>query len=483
MNPNGTDTLTEHVRLVRLADMAAWERNPHKHPESQLSTLASLVRRFGFTSLPVLATYPGCETGFVSSGNGRLAVLRLLKSQYPQNPPPGIGVAPDGEWLIPCRPMAFPSKAEAEAQGLSDNWVASMPGVEDDSELLADILRDLEADGVDFSGLGKDADDLAKLLADEANNALAGNGGETTGDDDAPAEDVGPVHSKQGEIYQLGPHLLLCGDCRNPDDVRRLLDGSKVNLAFTSPPYASQRKYDETSGFKPIPPDEYVGWFDAVQANVREHLAPDGSWFVNIKEHCEDGQRSLYVKDLTVAHVRKWRWRFVDELIWTRPGVPGGWNNRFKNGYEPVFHFSIADIKFRPEAVAHESDDVYKYSPDNPKASSGSGLLSNPGTGTRGMARPSNVVNIPSGGSQTSVEHSAAFPVGLPSFFIKAYTDPGDLVYEPFCGSGTTLIAAAKEGRVCRGIEISPRYCDVIRRRWTAWAKKNNREVGTGGLE
>lgn len=176
MNPNGTDTLAEHVQLVRLADMAAWERNPHKHPESQLSTLASLVRRFGFTSLPVLATYPGCETGFVSSGNGRLAVLRLLKSQYPQNPPPGIGVAPDGEWLIPCRPMAFPSKAEAEAQGLSDNWVASMPGVEDDTEMLADILRDLDADGVDFSQLGKDADELAKLLADEANNALAGDG-------------------------------------------------------------------------------------------------------------------------------------------------------------------------------------------------------------------------------------------------------------------------------------------------------------------
>ena len=79
--------------------------------------------------------------------------------------------------------------------------------------------------------------------------------------------------------------------------------------------------------------------------------------------------------------------------------------------------------------------------------------------------------------------HAAAFPVGLPSFFIKAYTDPGDLVYEPFCGSGTTLIAAAKEGRVCRGIEISPKYCDVIRRRWTKWAKQNNREVGTGGLE
>ena len=166
MKSSETDTLAEHVQLVRLSDMAGWERNPHKHPESQLSTLASLVRRFGFTSLPVLATYPGCETGFVSSGNGRLAVLRLLKSQYPQNPPPGISVAPDGEWLIPCRPMAFPSKAEAEAQGLSDNWVASMPGVEDDAEKLSEILLDLQEQEIDFSGLGKDMEDLANLLAD-----------------------------------------------------------------------------------------------------------------------------------------------------------------------------------------------------------------------------------------------------------------------------------------------------------------------------
>jgi len=488
MNPNATDTLAEHVQLVRLSDMAGWERNPHKHPESQLSTLASLVRRFGFTSLPVLATYPGCETGFVSSGNGRLAVLRLLKSQYPQNPPPGIGTAPDGEWLIPCRPMAFPSKAEAEAQGLSDNWVASMPGVEDDTEMLAEILHDLQEQEIDFSGLGKDIEDLSKLLADDANNALAGAGSdsaETTGDNETPAEDAGPVHSKQGEIYQLGPHLLLCGDCRNPDDVRRLLSGSKVNLAFTSPPYASQRKYDETSGFKPIPPDEYVAWFEAVQANVREHLAPDGSWFVNIKEHCDDGQRSLYVKDLTIAHVRQWKWRFVDELCWARSAMPMQMKHaiRFKNEWEPVFQFSAsAQPKFRPDAAMLEAMAVPDRHAKRTKTSTGSGFQTGFGADCGDKVYPTNLLWIEKEGS--SVEnHSATFPVGLPLFFIKAYTDPGDVVYEPFCGSGTTLVASDKEGRVCRGIEISPKYCDVIRRRWTAWAKKNNREVGTGGLE
>lgn len=158
--------MSEHVRMVRLSDLQEWDRNPHKHPDSQLQTLASGMRRFGFTSLPVLATYPGERVGFVSSGNGRLAALRLLRSQYPSNPPPGIDLDTDGDWLIPVRPMAYTSKGEAEAQGLSDNWIASMPGVEDDAALLADLLRDLDGQGVSTAGLGLDLDAMAKI-ADE----------------------------------------------------------------------------------------------------------------------------------------------------------------------------------------------------------------------------------------------------------------------------------------------------------------------------
>ena len=115
-----------------------------------------------------------------------------------------------------------------------------------------------------------------------------------------------------------------------------------------------------------------------VAANVQSVLSADGSYFLNIKEHAEGGERSLYVKDLVIAHQRQWGWRFVDEFCWrnTANGVPGGWPNRFKNAWEPVFHFTRSErIKFRPEAVSHESVDVVVYSPDNPKAPSGSGLL------------------------------------------------------------------------------------------------------------
>jgi DNA modification methylase len=260
------------------------------------------------------------------------------------------------------------------------------------------------------------------------------------------------------------------------------LSGFKVNLAFTSPPYASQRKYDESSGFKPIPPDDYVAWFDAVQANVREYLAPDGSWFVNIKEHCDDGQRSLYVKDLTIAHVRKWGWLLVDEFCWVRKGVPGGWEYRFKNEWEPVFHFAAAAPKCNRYAVGVESDQCFDVKNRKNKASA-SVFDCNAENGKvmkSGLALPGNVLTV---NGQTESEHNAGFPVGLPSWFVRAFSDPGDLVYEPFMGSGTTMIASAKEGRVCRGIEISPMYCDVIRRRWTKWAKEHGKPVGSGGLD
>src|SRR5664279_1262772 len=146
-------------------------------------------------------------------------------------------------------------------------------------------------------------------------------------------------------------HRLLCGDARSTEDVARLFAGAKANVAITSPPYASQREYDPSSGFKPIPVDGYVEWYKAVAACIEAVLAPDGSCFLNIKAHAEDGERSLYVMDLVIAHQRKWGWMFVDEFCWrkTDNGFPGGWGNRFKNAWEPVFHFNRqSEIKFRP---------------------------------------------------------------------------------------------------------------------------------------
>jgi hypothetical protein len=99
-----------------------------------------------------------------------------------------------------------------------------------------------------------------------------------------------------------------------------------------------------------------------------------------------------------------------------------------------------------------------------------------------GIALPSNVVDIPNNSANHDAAHSAAFPAALPSFFIRAFSDDGDAIFDPFLGSGTTLIAAAKHGRVGYGCEISAHYCDVIRRRWTTWAEQAGQDPGPGAL-
>jgi len=108
------------------------------------------------------------------------------------------------------------------------------------------------------------------------------------------------------------------------------------------------------------------------------------------------------------------------------------------------------------------------YSPDNPSAPSGSGLLGCGADKIAGIAWPSNVIETTAEGRQGS--HSAPFPRVLVEFFLKAFSDPGDSIYDPFMGSGSTMAAAHVLGRTGYGCEISPAYCDVILRRMEALA-------------
>jgi site-specific DNA-methyltransferase (adenine-specific)/site-specific DNA-methyltransferase (cytosine-N4-specific) len=213
-------------------------------------------------------------------------------------------------------------------------------------------------------------------------------------------------------------------------------------------------------------------------------LAEDGSWFVNIKEHCEDGQRSLYVKDLTLEHVRAWGWRFVDELCWKHHGYPGEVFDRFHNAWEPIFHYATAKrCKCRPDSVSYASDNVIAYKTEHREAMTHDPNHKSGAIRISGRAYPRNVIELSNGASTSIAGHAATFPIGLPEFFIKAYSDPGDLVYDPFMGSGTTLIAAAQNGRHAVGCEISAGYCDIIRRRWTKWALANGQDPGSGALQ
>jgi DNA modification methylase len=444
-----TQQLEAAAVWVPVDRLKPWARNPRKN-DAAVDRVVESIRRFGFGA-PLLAR---AADGEIIAGHTRLrAALKLGLRQ------------------VPVRYLEL-DPADAHLLALADNKLGELS--EWDDIALGKLLAELRAEDVNLTdGIGFSDEEIRRLIASPA-TAEEG-AGSSAGQEEPPLPDPTDALLQKwgvepGQIWVIQgrrgtTQRLLCGDCRRPEDVARVLDGRKINVAFTSPPYAAQREYDEASGFKPIPPDAYVDWFDAVQANVRDHLAPDGSWFVNIKEHCEEGQRVLYVKDLTLAHVRRWGWLFVDELAWVRKGVPGGWPNRFKTGWEPIFHFSLErTIKFRPEAVSHKTEHAFDYSPHTSRSRSGSGLLgTDPHGGYReGLARPTNVIEVNARPGDYDPAHPAQFPVGLPEFFLRAYSDPGDVVLDVFAGAGTTLLAAEQAGRAGYGIEIAPRYCAVI---------------------
>ena len=449
--------MARRIEIWLINRLVPYAKNARTHSAEQVAQIAASIMEFGFVNPILVDTSNG-----IIAGHGRLLAARQL------------GLAE-----VPVVVLDHLSETQRRAYILADNRLAMNAGW--DETALAAELGDLARDGVDLTLIGFSDEELEALLHD---------GGEPDQDvaEDIPEPPATPV-TQLGDVWLVGKHRLICGDCRDLAVVGELMSGAWAAVAITSPPYATQREYDPSSGFKPIPPAEYTAWYQAVAAGIESILAPDGSYFLNIKAHADDGERNLYVMDLVIAHKRQWGWRFVDEFCWrkTDNGVPGGWGNRFKNAFEGVYHFSRrGEIKFRPEAVSHASDDCFDYSPNNPKSTSGSGLL---GTGARGaaadggknqeawersrnslsddsegrhagLARPSNVIECKTESSQGS--HSAPFPRALVEFFIKAFSDAGDIIFDCFMGSGTTMAAAQVLGRAAYGCEISPAYCDVI---------------------
>ena len=457
-----------------LDELVPADRNARLH---DLADLTAKMERFGYLDPVVLDE----RTGKMIGGHGRLEALQQGKAAgLPA--PEGIEVS-RGVWKVPVvRGWSSSDDFEADAANLALNPSPNDPGF--DQAVLAEILGDLQSASA-LEGTGYDESALSALLASL----------EPPAPQPAPADDVEPEEAipadpvtKRGDVWIIGDHRFMCGDCRKPADAARALDGRTIQLAFTSPPYADRRPYDKASGFKPVRPDEYVEWFEPVQAGVKAHLAEDGSWFVNIKAASNGLESELYVMDLLVlAHAREWGWLFVTEFCWERNGTPGIPTRRFKNQFEPIFQFATAEWKFRPDSVRHASSNVPIYDPDDNVIfekrqgeagdewfgarsrgySSTEGMADMQGSGPTlaprsrpGSAYPGNRLPTLSG-SHEAIGHAAAFPVGLPEFFVQAYTDAGDVVYDPFMGSGSTLIAAHRHQRPAVGLELSPGYVDA----------------------
>ena len=250
------------------------------------------------------------------------------------------------------------------------------------------------------------------------------------------------------------------------------LPASSVDLIVTSPPYADQRK-DTYGG---VHPDKYVEWFLPISVELMRVLKPEGSFILNIKERVVDGERHTYVLELILA-MRKQGWLWTEEYMWhKRNSYPGKWPNRFRDGWERLLHFTKQkQFAMYQEAVQVPMGDWSKTRlknlsetdkrRDNSRVKSGFGKKIDNWIG-RELAYPDNVLHMPT--ECYNRGHSATFPVELPSWFIKLFTQPGDVVLDPFLGSGTTAVAAYNLGRYCIGIEINPEYYQVAEKRLEA---------------
>lgn len=266
-------------------------------------------------------------------------------------------------------------------------------------------------------------------------------------------------------MYSYHSNEILTGDCL---EQIRTIDGDSVDLIMTSPPYADQRK----SSYGGIHPDGYVEWFLPRSEQLLRVLKPTGSFVMNIKEKALNGQRHTYVLESILALQRQ-GWFWIEEYIWHKKNsVPGKWSNRFRDGWERLLHFSknLSGWKMNQDAVRVPVGDWKKQQKTilqndyRRECTNGSGFGVNHSHWIdRETVYPDNVLWIPTECSNRN--HSAAFPEALPEFFIKLFSDEGDLVLDPFAGSGTTLAVAKRLNRRYIGIELHQEYVDVIRQR------------------
>jgi len=260
--------------------------------------------------------------------------------------------------------------------------------------------------------------------------------------------------------------VLQCGDCL---ELLKQVESASVSLCVTSPPYSDQRK----STYGGVPAEKYVSWFLPIAKEIYRVLKDDGSFVLNIKEKIVKGERSCYVMELIQA-LRQSGWYWTEEYIWHKSNsTPGKWPNRFRDGWERLLqfnkqrHFAMYQRTVMVDRKENTAKRVARLSENDcrrMKSKTGSPFGKNMSRWIdREKVFPSNVLYLPT--ETRNVGHSAAFPERLPEFFIKLFSQEGDLVLDPFCGSGTVGVVCKRLGRRFLGIDIIEDYIELARNR------------------
>jgi DNA modification methylase len=390
--------------------LVPYAKNSRTHSENQIAQLAASIKEWGFTSAILVD-----EDGGIIAGHGRVMAARKL------------GLA-----SLPVMVAKGWSEAQKRAYVIADNKLALNAGW--DNELLALELAELDGLGFDVELTGFSGDEIKALMPVEVTEGL-------TDPDDAPAVQENPV-TVPGDVWVMGKHRLMCGDSASVDAVEKLLNGALADLVVTDPPYgvsyADKNRSLNASGRgnriqTPIKNDHLQGddlkdFFLAAFSSMFVAMKPGAPFYVFAPQGGEQMMMMMMMQEarLPVRH----------ELIWVK-------NNHV---------LGRADYHYKHEPVLYGWKD-------------GAG---HPWYGDRNKFSIWHVDK-----PMQSKLHPTMKPVELVEISIQNSSKGQDVVLDLFGGSGSTLIACEKTSRQARLMELDPRYCDVIVKRYIEFTGKN----------
>ena len=417
------------IEQIAPQDLRPWSKNARTHSKKQVRQIAESIETFGFTN-PVLID----RENRILAGHGRVAAAKLL----------GLAV-------VPCLRFEHMTETEKRAYVLADNKLALNAGWDEDL-LAAELGALLESPDLDFD-IGVTGFSVAEI-----DFCLEGAAPEEPGDpaDDVQIEDA-PRRCRDGDVWQLGPHRLICGDALDPDVVDDLMAGEQARMVFSDPPYN-------------VPIDGHVG--NSGKTQHREFAMASGEMskseftaflrraFQNMTDHSVDGAIHFLCMD----------WRHQGEMLAAGEGIyselknlivwvkdNGGMGTFYRSRHELIFAFKVG---MAPHVNSFELGQHGRYRTN--------------------VWEYKGVNTMRAGRMDELAMHPTVKPVQMIADAIKDVSGRGEIVLDLFGGSGSTLIAAEKTGRRARIAELDPLYCDRILARWEAWAKDDAEQLICG---
>jgi DNA modification methylase len=418
----------------KVVDLIPYVNNARTHSEQQVLQIAASIKEFGFNS-PVLVDG---ENGIIA-GHGRVMAAKKL-----------------GLDEVPTIELKHLTKTQKKAYILADNRLALNSGW--DNDLLALELQKLEEEGFNLELLGFDNTELS-LIGDEEDVQDG-----LTDEDEIPDAPIEPI-TKLHDVWVLGNHRLMCGDSTSINDVDILMGGGKADMVWTDPPYnvaiegiAGKILNDDMSdeSFKKFLLDVYVCYFMVIKDGGVIYVAHADSERVNFTKCFKDAgfklsQVLIWVKQSGTLSRQDFNWQHEPILY--------GWK-------EGAAHYFCGD--FTRTSVIDDDIDIKKMNKAELQELVNSYRTEQKNTALR-ENRPSR-----------SELHPTMKPVNLVQRMIEWSSKPKEIVLDLFGGSGTTMMACQNSSRHARLMELDPKYCDVIVKRWQDFTGKQAILESTG---